>query len=178
MPGPMERKPIEWRQLCAIARDLLTAEPTIDDGEWAERIKQRLAVLGFASVRPPHRLTEAMRAVQRALEKRWGPRPIPDLSHHPARRVSAPPDPPLPRRSTAPQPWTPLAALVQRSTRAPGATASSEAPVIAKPLTLRRAEHLKALKLITQAIAEQMDRCDAAERAAEDAARVEEESCR
>lgn len=72
-----DRKLITWRQLCAIATELLTADRTIDDCEWAERIKSRLAGLGFAEVQPPHQLTAAMRAVQRALEKSWGPRPAP-----------------------------------------------------------------------------------------------------
>lgn len=111
MHGVTNRKPIAWRQLCAIARDQISAEPTIDDCEWAERIKTRLAVLGFEEVQPPHQPTAAMRAVQRALEKSWGPRPAP----LPVRSSTPPPSPPPRERPWPRRPggrWTSLQELL------------------------------------------------------------------
>jgi hypothetical protein len=110
----MERPPIGWRQLCAITREQIEAEPTIDNGEWAERIKERLVRLGFAYPDPPDRLTDAMDAVERALEKLWGPRPIhlpPTFRQGPRREVLHQVDPPWPK-SQAPQEWTSLKDLL------------------------------------------------------------------
>lgn len=76
MGRPPTRKPVEWRQLCAIARDVLTRAPTIHDFEWKERIKDRLFQLQLTYPQPIDRINRAMDAVQRALEKEWGPRPI------------------------------------------------------------------------------------------------------
>jgi len=69
------RKPVEWRQLCAIASNQLEPDPSIDDAEWKAKILDRLARLGFAD---PDRqtLTRAMSAAERAHEKRHGPRPV------------------------------------------------------------------------------------------------------
>lgn len=168
MHGVTNRKPIAWRQLCAIAREQITAEPTIDDCEWAERIKTRLAVLGFEAVQPPHQLTAAMRAVQRALEKSWGPRPVDLPPRPPQRTTSLQPqaDPPWPRRHQAPQGWTSVPQLLATlKARGGGSPASSEASMtVTRPLTLRQAERLKALKILMQGISEQMDRCAALER--------------
>lgn len=73
----MRRKPIGFAQLCAVARAELTAEPTIIDSEWRERIKCRIISLGFDYPEGmPATITRAMSAVERALEKAWGPRPI------------------------------------------------------------------------------------------------------
>src|SRR2546421_12100790 len=67
--------PPTFRQLCVIAREQLLTDPTIDDAEWAERIKQRLIALQFEDNLHAHEFTKAMAAVTRALEKQWGPRP-------------------------------------------------------------------------------------------------------
>lgn len=166
-----ERPDVGWRQLCAIGTDLLRSDPTIDDFEWAERIKQRLVRLGFAYPDPPHRLTEAMRAVQRALEKSWGPRPSPlppYQNHSTSDRESPQADPPWPKRSGAPQGWTSVQLLASRKQRGAGSQSSSEVVMTpTKPLTVRDADRLKALRIVLQAIDDQLDRCDAAERAVE-----------
>ena len=57
-------KPLSGRQLCAIARDVLT--PDIDDSEWRECIKCRIAGLGFAYPRPEV-ISAAMTRVEYAL---------------------------------------------------------------------------------------------------------------
>jgi hypothetical protein len=67
-----------FRVLCAMARAEIVAAPTITDGEWVERIKLRLARQRFAYP-PPHHITDAIRAVERACAKQWGPRPAPML---------------------------------------------------------------------------------------------------
>lgn len=63
-------------QLCAIARLVLTNAPHMDDGEWREGIKRRLIAQRLAYPRP-HVIGEAMTRVERALERKWGPRPAP-----------------------------------------------------------------------------------------------------
>jgi hypothetical protein len=101
-------------QLCVIAREQIMAEPTIDTGEWGERVKDRLIQLGFTYPQPPHRLTDAMDAVERALEKHWGPRPMqvpPGMRCQPTREVLHQADPPWPKSQT-PQGWTSLKELL------------------------------------------------------------------
>ncbi len=70
------REPATFAQLCVLAREQITAAPTIDNFEWSERIKDRLVRLGFQYPDPPHRMTDAMDAVERALTKEWGRRPV------------------------------------------------------------------------------------------------------
>lgn len=157
-------------QLCVIAREQITAAPAIDNFEWAERIKDRLVALRFDYPRPPHRLLEAMTAVERALAKEWGPRPLP---------LPPPPrapqenlrqlDPPWPTRSHHPQGWTSVQRLVSQPRPGAGSPSSPEARVtFAKPLTLRAAECQKAARIIAQAIVDQVERCEAAERKVEE----------
>jgi hypothetical protein len=85
MPKP--RSP-SFAQLCAIARDEIAAERSIDDGEWCERIKCTLVRRGLAYP-PPHVITDAMRRVERALAKAWGARP----ASLPTPPVEPPPEP-------------------------------------------------------------------------------------
>ena len=74
-------------QLCVIAREVIEAEWTIDNGEWAERIKCLLVARGF-DYPTSHDMTAAMEAVERALEKARGRRPLP------RRPIPAPPETP------------------------------------------------------------------------------------
>jgi len=71
------RKPPELRQLCAVARSQIESEPSIDNGEWRERIKRRLAALGF-DYPPPHVIADAMDRVERAIRR--APPTLPLLS--------------------------------------------------------------------------------------------------
>jgi hypothetical protein len=64
---------VSFSQLCAITRAIIEHEPTITDGEWAERIKLRLVRLRLKYLRS-YVLTGAMRAVERVLSRQWGPR--------------------------------------------------------------------------------------------------------
>lgn len=74
--------------------------PSIDDGQWAELIKRRLARLGFDYPWPPERLTDAMRAVEQALAKTDCPRPppIPPARREVTREELHQADPPWSRR--------------------------------------------------------------------------------
>jgi len=76
----MPKKPVEWRQLCAIARDQIQADPTINNFEWKERIKIRLLAIGLMYPVEPDGIDRALRAVERALSREWGPRPAPVTS--------------------------------------------------------------------------------------------------
>jgi hypothetical protein len=65
-----------FRQLCVIAREQIQADPTMTDGEWAEAIKQRLIALRFEDNLHAYEFTKAIAAVEAALTKIWGPRPV------------------------------------------------------------------------------------------------------
>jgi hypothetical protein len=157
-----------WRQLCVIATEQLRAVPTADDFEWAETIKSRLIGLGFTYPSQPHQLTEAMRAVQRAMEKSWGPRPVPLPPHPASSPAPTQADPPWPKRNGRPQGWTPVQHLLEiLKPRGNGSPSSLEAPVkVTRPLTLREAERRRASKIYAQALLEQVQRCEDAESAA------------
>jgi hypothetical protein len=76
------RPPIGFRQLCAIARELLTDEPGIDDADWREAIKCRIIALGYTYPPQPQTIPDAMARVERACS-----RPVPVLPS-PGRSVS------------------------------------------------------------------------------------------
>jgi hypothetical protein len=62
----MQKTQITLRQLCAVAREQLEADPTIDDAEWRERIKCRIAALEYDYPRPAL-IGDAMTRIERAL---------------------------------------------------------------------------------------------------------------
>jgi hypothetical protein len=64
------RKPVGWRQLCAVSRAELEAEPTIDNSEWVERIKRRILQLGFTYPEQLDGINRAIRAVERCVDRR------------------------------------------------------------------------------------------------------------
>lgn len=80
-------QPVSWRQLCAVAKD--SYAPTIDDSEWAARIKDRLVALGFQSPRADE-ITKVIRAIERLVHR---PSPYPT-------RPAAEPPPLTPRPLT------------------------------------------------------------------------------
>jgi hypothetical protein len=128
---PEERKPLPFKALCAIARAVITAEPTIDDFEWAERTKGEIVRQGFRAPDPPHQLTEAMAAVERALVREWGPRPVEDPRRATAPVSPVPPPPP-------PLEWASVQAVIARvraRTADPPSNASARpsAPLSATP---------------------------------------------
>jgi HNH endonuclease len=131
MRQPRTRKPVEWRQLCAIVREVITAEPTMDDFEWAERVKQRIVDLELTYPTEPHKLSEAMAAVERALVRKWGPRPVEDPRRATGPVSPVPPPPP-------PLAWASVQAVIARvraRTADPPSNASARpsAPLSATP---------------------------------------------
>lgn len=98
-------KPIEYRQLCAIAREQLLACPEISQGEWADRIKDRLVQLGFAYPKQDQ-FTAAMSAVEHAVSRTMGPR---------VAKTSSQAEPqPLHTAGPTPAEWTEIARTVQQ----------------------------------------------------------------
>lgn len=66
----LNRPPIQFRQLCAVARQILAADNLIDNFEWSEQIKARIVKLGFTYPdSDPGTIHRAMRAVEVAMEK-------------------------------------------------------------------------------------------------------------
>jgi hypothetical protein len=70
----MRRRP-DHRTLCAIARTVIEADPSMCDAEWKEEIKQRLIAQGWDYPERPDQIGAAMTAIEHALVRKWGPRP-------------------------------------------------------------------------------------------------------
>jgi hypothetical protein len=68
------RNRLTFAALCCIARKSLEQDPSIDDAEWKERIKCRVAHERRAYP-TPEELARVLRAVEAVLVQRWGPRP-------------------------------------------------------------------------------------------------------
>ena len=70
------RRPIAFPQMCAIAKAVLLEEPTIENGEWVERVTVRFLKQGYTYPESdPSMVHRAMAAVERALSKAGTPRP-------------------------------------------------------------------------------------------------------
>jgi hypothetical protein len=145
------RKPIAYRQLCAVVRSVLEQEPSIDDAEWKERTKCRLVALGF-DYPTPAELAAVLSAVERALVKRWGLRPVP----MPLRETPVPDARPLSHDEAR--------AALQDLARNVGTLPPIKPMPRIKPLTIRGAERHRALQIVMQAIRAQVQRCEEAER--------------
>jgi hypothetical protein len=81
------RHPVRWRQLYAIARDSLKADPTLDNVEWSERIKDRIVALGLTYPERPDAIHSAMRAVEHVVKR------DPPRTSRPATTAARPPPP-------------------------------------------------------------------------------------
>lgn len=79
--GKRKFAPITFAQLCVMARGILTADPSLDNFEWCERIKDQLVRAGFEYPERPEQIHEAMRAVERVVHRT------------PLRSVETPPPP-------------------------------------------------------------------------------------
>lgn len=140
---------IEFRQVCAIARVVILRDPAIDDAEWKAATLEACAKQGWDNP-SSDMLARALSAVERLLEQTMGPRPAPLPSASPS--ATAPDQPPLSHTDAC----TILARL--------GVTGPIKGMPNVRPLTLRGAEREKALRIVAQGIAEQVQRCEAAER--------------
>jgi len=75
-----EYRPIEFRQVCALARVTLLREPTMNDSEWKAAVKEIAAKQGWDNP-PVDMLDRALNSVERALQETTGPRPTVDPPH-------------------------------------------------------------------------------------------------
>lgn len=144
MSKPQPSRAPTHGQLCVIAKEQLETEPSISDGEWKARIKDRLVRLRFDSPETSEPIHRAMSAVEKAYEKQHGPRRIPLPPRSPTTQEAA--TVPLtpaevttflhqvsasssPRSSTfaSNSGLTPLSSLIDGSvSRAPGSNRSTE----------------------------------------------------
>lgn len=109
----MDRKPIEFRQLCVLVKTALLQDPTIDDAEWKARVRDTMARWGFEAPNPGT-LEHAMTQVEHAVRRTLGPRPTPGpRMPSPAQR----PEIPKEARTTRPLGWD-LVARLMRTLRA------------------------------------------------------------
>lgn len=109
-------RPIEFHQTCAIARLVLLRDPTVDNFEWSEAVKDACVKQGW---RTPEgdMLPRAMAAVERALLQTMGPRAT--------KTTPAPKPRPLPVAPLTPQEWASFAKTI-RSVLARSASAVPE----------------------------------------------------
>jgi len=143
---------VEWRQLCAIAKDMIERDPHADDSTWCEAIKRRLVQLHLDYPSTPHDITAAMRAVERALAKLWGPRPAPTPPSAPPLQEQAPAIAPLSREEAT-------AILAELAVTVP------TMPRV-RAMSPREADRRRARRVYAQALLEQVRRCEEAEVAA------------
>jgi hypothetical protein len=111
----LDRKPVQFKQLCAIAREIITAERTIDNFEWSERIKVRIVKLGYTYPDgDPATIHRAMRSVEVAMERSDQLRPFPEepLPYRPPRRQ--PPPPTVKSGPSNPQAFAAVQEMIQR----------------------------------------------------------------
>jgi hypothetical protein len=72
-------KPIQFSQLCMIAKTLLMRQPTMDNFEWKARISETLAKMGFAEPDDLEMTQRAIVQVEYAIRRTMGPRPLPSM---------------------------------------------------------------------------------------------------
>lgn len=128
---PENTRPIAFHQLCAIARLVLEADPSMPDAEWKERTKVTLSKQGYEH-RDPDMLARALTQVENATRKTLGPRSVPLAEAHPEATPPRQDDPPW--RGRTPPGWTLVATLLARlSTTGNASGASSTPPLAAAP---------------------------------------------
>lgn len=125
-----DRKPIEYRQLCAIVKTLLQQEPSIDDSEWKARTRDTLAKYGFQEP-DTDAMARAMSQVEYALRKTIGPRPARTIPV-PTTGTYTPPEPTDPTtRTRRPAGWDIVLSLMAKLAASKGSGVS--APSSSKP---------------------------------------------
>lgn len=105
-------KPIEFRQLCMVAKSVIQQAPAIDDAEWKAQIRDRLQVLGFDEP-DPESVSRAMTQVEQALRRTVGPR-LSRAIPEPTRMPAPTPEPPKESRTNAPMGWEIVVGLMRR----------------------------------------------------------------
>jgi hypothetical protein len=146
-------RPLEFRQVCAIARAVFHREAPVDDASWKAAVKTVCAHQGWEEP-PSDLLSRALSAVEHALARDGVVRaPTPPRQ---AAAASHALDTPPPTRQEA------IHLLDQL-----GALGLMKHMPIVRPLTVRQAECQKAAQILAQGILEQVQRCEEAERAVE-----------
>lgn len=131
--GIRHYRPIEFRQVCAIARMVLLREPSMGDAEWKAATKEAGAKQGYGEP-DAELLARALSAVERALKETMGARPVP--------QIGPPVAPSAPRedKSLTDREWKAFAATL----KAIGARTAAVIPANVSPLartTLELSEH-------------------------------------
>lgn len=111
MRQPTPRQPLPFRQLCAVTRTVIEEERTIDDFEWRERVKDRIIALGFTYPEDLSAIVRAVEQVTRALERKWGARPLPAAPWSRPLPTHAPKEPRVPRQPHCG--WTSVPAIIK-----------------------------------------------------------------
>ena len=129
----MDRKPIEFRQMCAVVRAVIQRTPTIDDAEWKAKTLEVLAAMQFQEP-PADMLDRAMTQVEFAVRRTLGPRPT--------TLIATPLAPPVHRfegRTNRPAGWDLVQRMLQRlqrsSTDCEPSAAGAQAPREVLPLS-------------------------------------------
>lgn len=125
MPKTTTLRPIEFHQLCAIARTVLQSEPTINDSDWKDRTKTVLSKQGYGYP-SPDMMARALVGVEHAIAKTMEPRPV--TLPTPAPR-STPPQQQDPPWKRPPIGWTVVARMIRSLSDGSGKS-SRQAPVI------------------------------------------------
>lgn len=124
---PIERREIQFHQLCAIARTVLEANPTITDSEWKDRTLEKAAKQGYDEA-PSDMLSRALTQVEHALIRTLGPRPIEGPPQPPETVKPQQHDPPW-QRGKAPAGWKLVASLMANLNAVASAPRSGVSPV-------------------------------------------------
>lgn len=108
----MDKKPIEFRQLCALMKMVLQQQPSIDDAEWKALAKDTMAKWGFSEP-DAAMLARAMTGVEQALKQTIGPRPTRTVPL-PSSPAPTPSQPVSSARTHRPAGWDIVVALMAR----------------------------------------------------------------
>lgn len=128
-----DRRPIEFHQVCAIARVVLLQEPTLSDSEWKAATKEKAAKQGYDEP-SAEMLSNALTQVEQALKQTLGIRPI-------AGHLLPPPaEPQKPDRSLTPAEWKAVANTVRAVVKRSAASMPANVVPIARE-TLTITEH-------------------------------------
>lgn len=124
-------KPIEFRQLCALLRAIIQAEPSIDDAEWKARARDTLAKWGFAEP-DTAMLARGLSAVEQAMRETVGPRPVRPIPTPSQPTTEPKPEPPFSKgRTSTPEGWDVVLRLMAKLRQSVASAQSS--PTVPPP---------------------------------------------
>lgn len=107
-------KPIQYRQLCMVAKTVLQRNPLMDDAEWKAKTQDTLEKMGFEAP-DAGMLVRAMNGVENSLKATVGPRPTRPVPMPTESKAELPIDPPIPTgRTHRPAGWDIVVDLMRR----------------------------------------------------------------